>query len=138
MNLNWSAIDFWKTEFEKSSWMNLIFSLHTLNLNFAGYTGIKSQVWNRHIGNQVHQTWFFKFDFSKINWRSIGGDQIHYNLCCCSLLFLSFLPIRKSFVNFAQKCVSNCDHLWCAFSVSSLYCVEKWIGIWCYKIYWYK
>ena len=43
----WSALDFWKIEFEKSSWTNLYFSLGILNMNFAGYTGNKNQIWNR-------------------------------------------------------------------------------------------
>ena len=37
------------------------------NLIFAGYTGRK---------NQVHQTRFFEFDISKVNWRSIGPEIV--------------------------------------------------------------
>ena len=58
----WSALDLWRIEFEKSSWMNLTF-LSTSNLNFAGYTVSKNQVRNRpkikfvklHISNSIFQ-----------------------------------------------------------------------------------
>ena len=59
LSLSLSALDFWKTKFDKLSSMNWIFCSIS-NLNFAGYTGSK---------NAVHQTWCFKLRFAKIKSR---------------------------------------------------------------------
>ena len=74
----WSALDFWKIPLD-----NIDF-LFSFNLIFTACVFCKIQIRNRQkiifiqLENQVHPTWFFKFDFSKIKCGSIAGN-------CCSL-----------------------------------------------------
>jgi hypothetical protein len=60
--LYWSGLDFWKIEFEKSSWTNFIF---TACAACAACAACKIQVQNR------QKIKFVQLDFSKIKCRSI-------------------------------------------------------------------
>jgi hypothetical protein len=73
----WSALDFWKIEFGKSSWTNLIFCLFgTWILLPVQPAKFKFEIDKK----QGCQTWFFILDISKINCRLIGGLWwLHWN-----------------------------------------------------------
>ena len=76
--------------------------LSVSNLNFAGYTGSKSQVQNSQKIKFI-QLDFFKLDFSKIKCRSIEGIRAYtFELC-----FWEKKSIRWSFTVYMYTYVSN-------------------------------
>ena len=92
----WSAVDFWKIKFEKSSWTNLIFCPHILKLNFAGYRGSKNQVGNR------QKIKFVQLDLSNSIFQKSTADQQgvwdwkSIQSCCCSLLHHCFCILKTT------------------------------------------
>ena len=82
LSLWWSVLDFWKINFEKSSWMNWI---------FAACVACKNQF----------RTWFFQLDFLKFKYRSTGGHA-------CSMMPRGyrtlFTPQARKLVQVITEC----------------------------------
>ena len=93
----WSALDFWKIEFEKSSWMNLIFGLfQTWILQATQAVKIKFEIDQKSSSaNLTFQTRFFK-DQAQINMGFDHWSKIH----------LYFFP------TFYQKSIFYVKNVW--------------------------
>ena len=124
---------FLKNQVVKIKFDKWIFSLQKSisKLIFEGYIGSKNQVWKRlktqfvklDFSNLIFPTWFFQLNFSKIKYRSTGGQLILLlpDFYCvknpnCPGKVSSFSPLletseSKLFWVFDIKDTRNIEHL---------------------------
>ena len=77
LNRDWSALQFWKFDFEKLCWMNLIFCVfQTGFLQATQAVKIKFEIGTiSSSSNWVFQTGFFKLEISEIKCRSTCREK---------------------------------------------------------------